>query len=152
FDLDQLANGGTRPQRELHFQLLGPLCDDQLLNMSLLLGREAAALAALLAARLRLERGHAARLVEIDRRANGRPAQTGQLNDLHHAILLLMQTNNLLAPLVQLGKALIACIVVAHAKTMSRFADVIKTSTCLVYNRRLLAVVRQLQAVPTLRV
>jgi hypothetical protein len=25
------------------------------------------------------------RLVEVDRRANGRPAQTGQLDNLHHA-------------------------------------------------------------------
>jgi hypothetical protein len=45
--------------------------------MRLLIGREDAALATLLAARLRLERGHAARLLEVDCRPNGRPAQTG---------------------------------------------------------------------------
>ena len=90
---------------------------DQLLNMGLLIGREEAALAALLAARLRLERGHSARLVEINCRANGGPAQTAQLNDLHHAILLLMQPDNLLAPLVQLRKALSARVVVPHRKS-----------------------------------
>jgi len=40
----------------------------------------------------------------------------------------------LLAPLVQLGKALMACIVVAHAKTMRCFAEMIKISVCRVYN------------------
>ena len=50
-----------------------------------------------------------------------------------------MQTDNLLAPLVQLGKALMACIVVAHAKTMDCFAEMIKVSTCRVYNSRGLA-------------
>jgi len=44
-----------------------------------------------------------------------------------------MQSDNLLAPLVQLGKALMACIVVAHAKKMHCFAEVIKTSVCRVY-------------------
>jgi hypothetical protein len=33
-----LAHSGAGPQRELHFQLLGPLFDDQFLNMGLLLG------------------------------------------------------------------------------------------------------------------
>jgi len=47
-----------------------------------------------------------ASLVKIDSGPDGWPAQTGQLNDLHHAKLPLMQTDNLLAPLVQLGKAL----------------------------------------------
>ena len=45
-----------------------------------------------------------------------------------------MQTDNLLAPLVQLGKALMACIMVAHAKTMRCFAKTIKTSVCRVYS------------------
>src|SRR5208337_2199383 len=45
-----------------------------------------------------------------------------------------MQSDNLLAPLVQLGKALMACIVVAHAKKMHCFAEVIKTSVCRVYS------------------
>jgi hypothetical protein len=39
----------------------------------------------------------------------------------------------LLAPLVQLGKALSACIIVAHAKTMNCFACAIKISVCRVY-------------------
>jgi hypothetical protein len=32
-----------------------------------------------------------------------------------------MQTDNLLAPLMQLGKALCACIILPHAKTMHCF-------------------------------
>ena len=54
-----------------------------------------------------------------------------------------MQTDNLLAPLVQLGKALMACIMVAHAKTMRCFAKMIKTSVCRVYRTKL----RQLELV-----
>ena len=133
FGLDQLADRRTRPKCEAHFQLLRPLLDDQLLNVRLLIGREDTALAILLAPRLRLEPGHAARLVEVDRRANGRPAQTGQLNDLHHAILLLMQTDHLLAPLMQLRKALCACVILPHAKAMRCFARVFKASACRVY-------------------
>ena len=44
FSLDQLADRRARPQRELHFQLLGPLFHDQLLNVRLLIGREVSGL------------------------------------------------------------------------------------------------------------
>jgi hypothetical protein len=83
---------------KIHLQLLGALVRDQLADMSLLIRRQAPALAPLLAALLRLERRHAARLVEVDRPTNGRPAQMREFGNLHHAILLLMQTNDLLAP------------------------------------------------------
>ena len=85
---------------------------------------------------------HASRFVEVDRRANGWPAQIREVDNLHHTILLLMQTDHprpsrgqaLLAPLMQLGKALVAGIVIAHAKTMNRFARILKTSSCRIYN------------------
>ena len=133
FSLDQLADRRPRPKRELHFQLLGPLFDDQLLNMGLLISREFPAFPPFLAPLFRLDGRKTASLVKIDRGAGSRPAQTCQLNDLHHAKLPLMQTDNLLAPLVQLGKALMACIIVAHAKTMNCFAHVFKISVCRVY-------------------
>jgi hypothetical protein len=44
-----------------------------------------------------------------------------------------MQTDNLLAPLVQLGKALRACIIVPHAKTMRCFDGNLKIAACRVY-------------------
>ena len=84
--------------------------------MRLLIGRKLSAFPAFLASLFRLDGRKTASLVKIDSGADSWPAQTGQLNDLHHAKLPLMQTDNLLAPLVQLGEALIACIVVAHAK------------------------------------
>ena len=46
-----------------------------------------------------------------------------------------MQTNNLLAPLMQFRKALIACIVVPHLKTMHCFEGNFKTSACRVYKK-----------------
>ena len=55
FNLDQLADRRTRPQRELHFQLLGPLFHDQLLNVSLLIGRRFPAFPAFLAPVFRLD-------------------------------------------------------------------------------------------------
>ena len=39
-----------------------------------------------------------------------------ELGNLHHAILLLMQTNDLLAPLMQRRKAVVTGIVIAHAQ------------------------------------
>jgi hypothetical protein len=38
---------------------------------------------------------------------------------------------------VQLGNALSACIVFLHAKTMSCFARILKTSVCRVYKQSL---------------
>jgi len=45
-----------------------------------------------------------------------------------------MQTNNLLAPLVQLRKALNTCIVFPHTESMRCFARVIKASAFRVYS------------------
>src|SRR4249920_3129932 len=47
--LDQFADRGAGPQREVHLQLLRPLVADQLANTRFLIGREAAAIAGLLA-------------------------------------------------------------------------------------------------------
>ena len=66
--------------------------------------------------------------------------QTGQLDDLHYAILLLVQADQLLAPLMQFGNALSACIF-PHAKTMSCFAHVFKLSACRVYSVAVVVVV-----------
>ena len=124
------ADSGSGPKCEIHLQLLGALVRDQFADVSLLLGCQAAALAAFLAALLRLERRHAARLVKVDRHANRRPAQIRQFDNLHHAILLLMQTDDLFAPLMQFSQALVSGIVIAHAKTMNCFASQFTTSSC----------------------
>ena len=55
------------------------------------------------------------------------PYSTPIHNNLHHARLLLMQMDNLLAPLMQLGQPLFACIILAHAKTMHCFEANFKT-------------------------
>lgn len=45
-----------------------------------------------------------------------------------------MQTDHLLATLMQLGNALVAGIMVAHVKTMKCFAIISKTLACRIYS------------------
>ena len=49
-------------------------------------------------------------------RAAGQPAQARHFNDLHHAVLFLVQTDDLTPQLMQLRQALLASIVIAHPK------------------------------------
>jgi hypothetical protein len=75
--LDQLANSGARPQREFHFQLLGPLLDDKFSNMSLLLSRKLPAFTAFLTSFFGLDGSKTAGLVKVDGGPHRWPAQAG---------------------------------------------------------------------------
>ena len=131
-----VADRGAGPQREVHLQLLRPLVADQLANTRFLIGREAAAIAHFLATFLGLQRGHAARLVEVDGCSNGGPAQIGQRHDLHHAITLFVQADDLLASLVQLDQSLAAGIMFAHPIEILCFAEIVQISTCRINSMR----------------
>jgi len=100
FLLDQLQHGRTAPQGKCHLQLLRALVADQALDRSLLLRRQLTTIAKLLATRGWFKRDQSAFFIAINRAAHRRVAQPTQLDNLHYAIALTVQTDYLFAPLM----------------------------------------------------
>jgi len=94
---------------------LGSLVADRAANRLLLLGVQAATLTLRSASPGGLERGRAARLIQVDGQSHCRVAQARQLDDFHHTVAFDMQPHDLLSPFVQLLQTLIASVFFVHA-------------------------------------
>jgi hypothetical protein len=112
--LDQLHDGGTTPQGEIHLELLRSLVADDALNLALLLFGEETTLAGTAAASRRFGGGQATFLVAIDDASNRRVGQPNQLNNAHHTHAFTVQPHNLLSPLVKLIQCLKSCVFFVH--------------------------------------
>ena len=109
-----LVHGISAQQRKVHLQLLGAVTPDRLAAALLLLRAQAAATARLFVSNAGLERCRRALTVQAQCCVDRRPAQTGLLDDLHHADTCLVHTDNLFAAFVQYFSRLLAGIFFLH--------------------------------------
>lgn len=104
----------TVPQRKFHLRLLRALVANDLADTLVLFQRQYPPLTRLRAPYHRLDGSHTTSLVPINRSANCRIRKTTELDDLHYAVTLAMQTNHLLALFVQLLQGRIPCAIFFH--------------------------------------
>ena len=117
--LDELHHCAARPQGEVHLELLRPLVADGAAHQVFLLGAEAAAVARVAAARSRPDGRRAAGLVVVNGLAYCRIAEPTELDDVHHTVAGLVQSNHLFAALVLLVWGEVAGVFFVHHSMMA---------------------------------